>query len=430
MPLQRIFILRNFLVTRMIRAILCTISNNVEGNFGITLAILMPMLIVAAGGAVDMARALAERDTIQVMLDGGVLSAAKMTDPAAQQVEVQNFLMALTTNGSGLTASEVTSGLTLSQNADGSLTGRFQENFKTMFLPVAGLNQFPVAASSTALVVAPVAAAAATPCIYVLANKNQALLVNSGANVIAPACEIEVDSVSNPAFIMNSGAAVSSAKFCVKGTQYINNGGNITHFAAGCSVDPDPYAGTLPEPVVSSTCTTSGALNGTSYTIQPGVQCGTIFNGSPTLTFAPGLHIIKGTMIINANATVIANGVTFYFPDSSSKIQFNGGISMTASAPTNGIYKGLLMFEKSSDPTNNANKQPFVFNGTKGEQLQGIIYLPNRDVTYNSTNNASSSLSLVVNTMIMDSVNWSIQPYNAASGASGIASASGPRLIY
>ena len=276
---------------------------------------------------------------------------------------------------------------------------------------------------------APATVAVPTPCIYVLANKSQALLINSGANVSAPNCGIEVASTSNPAFIANGGATVSSAKFCVKGKQYINNGAKITNFEAGCSVDPDPYAGTLPEPVVSSTCTTSGALNGASYTIQPGVQCGTTFNGNPTLTFAAGLHIIKGTMTINANSTVVANGVTFYFPDSSSKIQFNGGVSMTASAPTSGTYKGLLMFEKTSDATNNANKQQLVFNGTKGEQLQGIIYLPNRDVTYNSTNNATSSISLLVNTMIMNSANWNIQPYSSGTAASTAGSAA-PRLIY
>jgi hypothetical protein len=171
-------------------------------------------------------------------------------------------------------------------------------------------------------------------------------------------------------------------------------------------------------------------LSGASYTIQPGVQCGTTFNGSPTLTFAPGLHIIKGTMTINANSTVVANSVTFYFPDTSSKIQFNGGVTLTASAPTSGIYKGLLMFEKTSDTSNNANKQQFVFNGTKGEQLQGIIYLPNRDVTYNSTTNSTSNISLVVNTIIMNSANWSIEPYNLGAGNAGSPGAGAPRLIF
>jgi hypothetical protein len=284
--------------------------------------------------------------------------------------------------------------------------------------------------TSTAAMAQGVAEATAQPCIYVLANKSQAMLVNSGANVVSQKCEVEVASSSSPAFMMNSGSTIDTAKFCLKGTQYTNNGGKVTNFQAGCPVEPDPYAQKLTEPSVPSTCTTSGALDGSTYTLSPGVQCGTIFNNSNLkLTFAPGLHIIKGTMIINANATVTAAGVTFYFPDTNSKIQFNGGLSLTATAPTSGPYKGVLMFEKTSDSTNNANKQQFVFNGSKGETLEGIIHLPNRDVTYNSTTNSTSKISLVVNTMIMNSANWKIEPYADATGDGTAGAASGPRLV-
>ncbi len=70
--------------------------------------------------------------------------------------------------------------------------------------------------------------------------------------------------------------------------------------------------------------------------MEPGVHCDTGFNGSPTITFKPGLHIIKGRMIINSGATVNAAGVTFYFPDVNSEIRANGGLTFTASAPTTG----------------------------------------------------------------------------------------------
>ena len=76
------------------------------------------------------------------------------------------------------------------------------------------------------------------------------------------------------------------------------------------------------------------------------------------------------------------------------------------------------MFEKTSSLTNNANKRPFVFNGSTGEQLSGLIYLPNRDVTYNSTTNIQASkMTLVVNTLIVNSANWTFEGAEGTSGS-------------
>jgi hypothetical protein len=89
-----------------------------------------------------------------------------------------------------------------------------------------------------------------------------------------------------------------------------------------------------------------------------------------------------------------------------------------ATAPTSGTYKGILMFEKTSSASNNANPQQYIFNGSKGETLEGIIHLPNRDVIYNSTTNQANKITMVVNSMIINSANWQLKPYDAA-GASG-----------
>jgi Flp pilus assembly protein TadG len=259
------------------------------------------------------------------------------------------------------------------------------------------------------------------PCITVLANAGQALLVNSGANIQAPTCEIHVHSTQNPAFIMNAGSTLNLAKLCVKGTQYIKNGGTISKLETACQVAADPYFNTIAEPTVPPTCVTSGAKDGTNHSLNPGAHCWVNFNGNPTITFKPGLHIIKGSMNINSGSTVIADGVTFYFPDTDSKIQANGSLKLTAKAPETGAYAGVLMFEKTSNASNNANKRQYVFNGSNGETLQGLIYLPNRDVTYNSTTNVNASkLTMIVNTMILNSANWTFE--GAEGGGSGAAS--------
>lgn len=388
-----------------------------SGNFGMISALLLPLLLVSAGGAVDLASALSTRTKMQEQLDAAMLAAAQKPTKSEQDAEARRFLQLGTRTSFELTV-----------NANGSLTGDYGKVVDNDFLGIIGLYTFSPSVTTTVATIAK-QTTGGNGCIYALGNVNQAVLINSGANVQSKKCEVHVHSTSNPAFIMNAGASIKTAKFCVKGKNYIQNGGTLANLKPGCAAEPDPYAGALKEPAVPSNCTTSGPKDGQNITLDPGKHCGTTFNGSPTITFKPGLHIISGRMIINSGATVIANGVTFYFPDVGSEIRANGELKFTATAPTSGTYKGILMFEKTSDANNNANKQQYVFNGSKGEFLKGVIHLPNRDVTYNSTTNQTNTITLVVNTIIMNSANWNIEPF---SGGGGTTTTSGlsPRIVH
>lgn len=381
------------------------------GTFALMAALSMVAVLIIVGGAIDLHHAWNERQKMQSSLDAAVLSAVRQPDLASQRDEIQHLLLA------NFTDDPVDFGhnLSVTQNSDKSITAELRVTTSMPFMGITGITSLPIAVKSSAIAVA---SATTGPCIYVLGSSGQDVLINSGASVRSTKCSFDVRSTANPAFIMNSGSTIDFTEFCVKGTNYIKNGGTLSNLKTACSVHADPYAGILPEPSVSSTCVDSGYFNTSTVTLDPGVHCGTGFNGSPTITFKPGLHIIKGTMIINSGATVIANDVTFYFPDVWSEIRANGALKFTGTAPTSGIYKGILMFEKTSDAANNANKSQYIFNGSNGETLEGIIYLPNRNVTYNSTTNVTAKISMVVNQMIMNSANWLVEPYTASAASS------------
>jgi Flp pilus assembly protein TadG len=383
------------------------------GNFALTTALLLVPLVAAAGGAIDYVDASLERTRLQDTLDAAILSAVSKPDPASQRDEAERFLANAVSSDTDLQ-----SALIVTANPDGSLTGILASKVDTRFLSVVGIKSMDIKVRSTAIAVK--AEQFSDTCIRVLGNQPTAVLINTGANVKSKKCAVEVASTQNPAFTMNSGATIATADFCVAGTNYLKNGGTLSNLKTGCNISPDPYAGKIPEPAVSATCTSSGVRNEPVVELAPGVHCGTTFHGTPVITFKPGLHIIKGRMILNTGTTVIAEGVTFYFPDTDSEIRANGGLSFTASAPTKGAYKGILMFEKTSDPANNARKQQYIFNGSLGENLSGVIYLPNRDVVYNSKTNQESKISLVVNTIIMNSSQWQIEPYEGIGGTSEI----------
>lgn len=379
-------------------------------NFAIYGALAMLPMLAGVAAVIEYTDGTRERAQLQNLLDAAVLAGASVTK---DQVKTAEAHFAATVEGNPESAKYPIAAFTL---GDGRLIGTATVEAGLGLGSALLGGSFTVGARSEAVFTK---ASVAGPCITVLANAGQALLVNSGAKIVAKGCEMHVHSQQNPAFIMNAGSTLDLAKLCVKGTNYIKNGGTISKLETNCAAAADPYKGKLVEPTVPPGCETSGAKDGSSHTLNPGVHCNVNFNGNPTVTFKPGLHIIKASMNVNANSTVIAEGVTFYFPDTDSKIQANGGLTLTATAPTSGTYKGILMFEKTSDPANNANKRQYVFNGSKGERLEGIIYLPNRDVTYNSTTNVTASkIDLVVNTVIVNSANWTFEAYGGGGSSS------------
>lgn len=400
------------------------------GNFAIMGAIVLPILIVAAGGAVDVANAYAKKKDLQERLDAGVLSAAPQTNHSERQKRVEQFMSLGNSGGvenvpEGNGGGELvfgSGGLEVVTNPDGSVTANYSIGFRPTFLSMIGMHQMTLNVSSTAF--AEMKPTSQT-CIYSLTKEAMGLRINGGVDIQSKLCEVAVHS-SQPnqdAFYMSSGSKVDTAKFCVKGTTYNNHAGsnNLTNFVPNCTPPSDPYANNrIPAPSTSGSCVTEGALNPGTYSLKPGKHCNTTFNGTSVVTFQPGLHIISGTMIVNSGSTINAEGVTFYFPNSDSELRANGGLTSKMSAPTSGTYKGILMFE-----TPTKKQGTYIFNGSVSEQLEGVIYLPSRDVTFNSKTKQISKITLVVNSAILNPNEWRIEPYDGA----GSSKASVPRLV-
>lgn len=392
-----------------------------SGGFAVQASLFAIPLLMSVGMAVDYSRMLNAKNELQQAADAAALHSLK-TNPADAQDrtdKARTFFMGSSRTAGSMGDFQFNTEMLSANRVRVTVAG----SLPPMFMQLGGYPKLDVAVVSEA---ENASAAASAACVTILANQPQALLLNSGASIAAPNCEMHVHARANPAFIHNAAVNLDMARLCVKGTRYINNGAPITELEDDCDVADDPYENEFAEPALPSNCTSSGALNSGNHVLDPGMHCGTIFNGVVTVTFRPGLHIIRDRMILNAGSTIIAEGVTFYFPNTDSEIRANGGLTFTGIAPKTGPYQGILMFEKTSNAANNAQKRQYVFNGSVGEKLEGIIYLPNRDVTYNSTTNVSASkINLVANTMIVNSANWALEAYEG--GSSG--GESGPKLV-
>jgi Flp pilus assembly protein TadG len=381
------------------------------GNLAVIFALAAIPVIGAIGAAVDLSKANDVRTQLQNALDAAVL--AGVTQASASQVSTASAVFS--GDFAGKYGNTATASFT--QNADNSLSGTANSSVQMSFMAVLGKSSVVVNAAATAV---PGAQSTSPVCILLVNTlATQALLVNSGGKLNAPNCEIHVLSTQNPAAIFNDTPNVK--RICIRGSTIIKNGGANPPAVTSCAAISDPFAGTLPA-VTPGTCIYQSPLSG-NVTLNPGTYCGGVnFNGSGTLTLNPGLYVISnGSWNINSGWTVNGTGVTFYFADQNSYVQFNSNVTANLSAQTSGTYANILMFEPTGLGTSN-----LVFDGTTGSSFTGLIYLPSREVTINSTSTVTSNaVTMVFSTLILDTTNWTIGPgalsMSVASGTAGSA---------
>jgi Flp pilus assembly protein TadG len=417
---------------RDLRNLLTKFCRANDGNLAVIFAVAAIPIIGAIGTAVDLSKANDVKSRLQNALDAAVL--AGVTQAFAQQVSTATAVF----SGDYVTKYGATATPSFTQNANGTLSGTVSTTVNMSFLTVLGMSSVPATVASTAT---PGAQATSKVCIL-LVNQldDQALLVNSGAVLNASSCEIHVASTQNPAAIFN--ATLNVKRICVKGSTVIKNGGVTPAVETSCSTISDPFAGKLPT-VSTNSCSSipsannnlnynsnSGAavlgsgvygainFNNTSATLNPGVFCGSInFNGvtNGTVTLNPGFYEIHDTWNVNSGWTVNGSGVTLYFVDQNAMVHFNSTTSATLSAPMTGTYANILIYE----PGGLSTSYPTIDSSTLN--LTGLIYLPSRNLTANSTSNLSSTgLTMVLSTLTLNTTNWTIAP-----GASSMSVATG-----
>jgi len=374
-----------------------------DGNFITLFALGAPVILISFGAAMDFSHAVSEEAKMQAALDSAVLEGVKVaaaSTPAQGAVAAQNLFY----------ANLSWTGPTTTFNWNGSsLVGTAAYAMPSMFGGATGQSLINLNLSSSAAM--PAATAATAPvCVLLLGNASQAMLANSGTNIKGSNCQIDVASTANTAAMIDSGVNINTSETCIASSSITNNGGTVNNLVKSCTVPANPFKGKLPAPV-STTCSGSlangGNYNGGSVTLSPGVYCGWFnFNNAPAVTLNPGVYVIENGGWNVDGGSMTGSGVTFYFADSSG-IQFNSGMNLTLSAPSTGTYAGILIYENDA----NSYSANFVFDDSVSESLSGLIYLPLRNVTFNSTSNETTpAITVVANTAIFDTLNWSLTP--------------------
>ena len=395
----------SFVASRGLRAACADRS----GSIAMVMALSLVAMVLAVGAAVDLSQILRSREVLQGALDQGTIRAALTTD--STYASVGRTVLLTNLSGMGIADDAVKS--TFTRNSDNSVSGTATVTVQLSFMGIVGMTDtaVTVTAKATPKTTTTTTAAAGTVCILLTSKNSQALLLNSGATINAPNCEIHVQSAASGAAVFNSGTTVTSKKICIKSASIIDNGGNHPNLEKGCNPATNPYASSLPAVNVGNCNFNSRNIDAATYTFEPGVHCGGVnFNNSKTVsTFKPGLYIIKGGDW-NVQGSLNGTDVTFYFADTS-KFQFNSGASTYLKAPTTGTYAGILIYET----PNNAWVSQWPWNDSPGHTLSGLIHLPSRQLTMNSGMTAAlDTVTLVADSLIVNQASWNVSPHTTA----------------
>lgn len=203
---------------------------------------------------------------------------------------------------------------------------------------------------------------------------------NGTADWIINGGGIYVNSSGNPAATCGGSAGVTAPSVTSVGTtsfgcHTVNIGSTTT---GAPQISPSTYASLFPrQPACNGTATRVSGV----WQPQAGAD-GSRVAFDDDKVFAPGLYCVTnnpGT----THDTIVGTGVTFYMTDPSFSIKFNGGGSLTATAPVSGEYKGILMYLKPSFDVNGnlLNTQAIDMRGNGLGAMVGTIFAPSADVT-------------------------------------------------
>lgn len=348
-------------------------QKNQQGNMAIMFALGVSVVSLITAASVDTASLVSTKSKMQDSLDTAALFVSTNKNVDTVMEDAKELFLSNFSSASNLRDLSVDFNI-----SDDQVTLTAQASQSLFF---GGVLNRPTAKISASTTVEYISESEQPPCIIALnPNAQPGITLNSGANIQTTGCEAQVHSTRNPAVSINSGVTWDVGRTCVAGSRITDNSRSGIEIETSCEVDPDPYEGVYPEPNSNNCNFRNINYNDSRITLSPGTYCGffNFNNGNAKVTFRPGLYVIRdGGWNVNGG-TWEGDGVTFYYADTS-RIQFNSGVSANMSAPISGDYKDVFMTEAPGLSTSQ-----FILNDSRGFLFEGILYLPSRQVIFNS----------------------------------------------
>ncbi|HTQ37661.1 MAG TPA: transglutaminase domain-containing protein [Pirellulales bacterium] len=225
--------------------------------------------------------------------------------------------------------------------------------------------------------------------LLLLDSSGSGALTNSGnGGVHVTGGDIVINSKSSKAGIETGNGNISATEIDVTGKLSQSGRGKYQGVIAHPAPLVDPLAALVaptPPTPVHKAVNVSGK---TQLTLSPGTYSGGIkISGSAVVTLLPGVYYLQGGgLSISGSAKLNGQGVTIYNAPkkSTDSIAIAPNATVTLSAPTDGTYQGIVIFQ------NRTSTAPIVISGGTFN-LTGIVYAPKAKLYFAGNKNLTIS---------------------------------------
>lgn len=356
-----------------------------RGNALVMVAATAPLLIAASAIGLDTIQVTLAKRQLQRSADSAAMAGAyalmqKQTTAAAEAAVDRDL-----SHNNGMTLSEAR----IVQHAPQS--GPFTGDQRAVRVVLKATRSVPFISffTGSSMDISVEATAAAVPqgnyCVVSLENTATTGITFAGNALVNLGCGVATNSTGANAIAFNGGPTVTASPVAARGgvpaaTNFVGN----TTVIPNAPAQADPFAHLQNPDISGMTCVDADLSKGT---LKPGCYNGLNFKDKDLMTLEAGTYYINGGELnFGSQANVTANGVTFVLtsknavsnPDSIASLKMNGGADVRLTAPTTGPYPGLIIFQDRRAP----NDSPHI-NGGSNASLDGAIYMPTQDVTFN-----------------------------------------------
>lgn len=372
--------------SRLVEAVTDLIRRD-GGNVAIIFALLLPVLLGAAGLGVETSYWYYRSLKLQSAADAAAY-AGELENMAGSPTDTVHdvALTSAVSNGLETAAGDIevytppASGPNTSKHAvEVILEQRLPRYFTAMF------SEEPVVLRARAVARSEPNSRA---CILALDRKaSKAALFSGNTSVALTGCSVMSNSAASDAVTLQGAAELEVDCLIAVGGVSAGSGATMT----SCSV-PITYAQYASDPFldVPQPEPSGGCKSAKGATLQPGTYCkGLALSG--TVHLSPGVYVVDGgDFKVNANAFITGTGVTVYIT-CGNRVSMNGNAAIQLNAPTSGTYSGMLFM---GDRT--CADGSHTFNGDSHSSLTGAIYFAKQQVNYLGNYSGDGGCSQVV----------------------------------
>ena len=358
-----------------------------RGNTLVVVAATIPLLIAASAIGLDTIQLTLAKRQLQRAADSAALAGVHaVLQDGSSNTAIAAVDRDLTHNNSMTLASPRTA-----ENAP--TTGAYAGNTRAVRVALTATRSVPFMSfftGSDANVTVEATAAAVPDGVYCVVSLESGAVTGvefGGGSEFNFGCGIATNSTSASAIWYHGSPTVTASPIAARGgvpAESYFEGSTVA--IPNSPLQPDPFD-YLADPTVPVSCNAKVTINsGGNHTLSPGCYQGLdLKKGNVTLN--PGTYIIDGdSLSFGGQVSVTGNGVTFVLtsknavsnPSSVASLDMNGGAKINLTAPTSGEYAGLIIYQ---DPR--APDQSPIINGGANSVLDGAIYMPSQDLTFN-----------------------------------------------